>query len=114
MAETRQQRRARERIATKHREWRESPEFEQVHAKVIGSVSIQQMWRLYWTNRWAPANFPPDVEKCFRHAFYSGCAAMIELMSRVGPDDVSEDRGVEMLQRLHEELETYSKGDGVF
>jgi hypothetical protein len=43
------------------------------------------------------------------HAFYAGCAAMLGLMDRVSPDDVSEDVGVEMLTRLHEELESYTK-----
>ena len=71
------------------------------------------MWRLYATERLTPHGIDvgdPAVDGTLRPAFYAGAAAMFELLNRVSPDDVSEDVGVEMLNRLHEELDTYSRG----
>jgi len=71
------------------------------------------MWLTYARGRFEAQGIDiedPDIRDTVGHAFYAGAAAMLELMNRVSPDDVSEDAGVEMLTRLHEELDTYTRG----
>lgn len=71
------------------------------------------MWRVYGRERLAPHGIDitdEAVAATLQPAFYAGAAAMLGLMIRVSPDGVTEDQGVEMLQRLHEELDTYSRG----
>ena len=102
MSESRQQRRARERA-----------QFDRVHGQVLAAKTVRHMWLTYARTRLQSAGVDinsPDVRETVEHAFYAGVAAMFELMQRVAPDDVSEDRGVEMLARLQEELETYTRG----
>lgn len=72
--------------------------------------TIRDIWLTYGRNRFAGEDFDTDevLSETVKHAFYSGVAAMLELMTRVAPDDVSEDQGVERLTRLHEELDTYA------
>lgn len=99
MAESRQVRRARER----------REEFDRVHGNVLAGRTVLDMWRVYARERLTPHGIDitdPAVDATMRSAFYAGAASMLELMTRVGPDN---DQGVEMLQRLHEELDTYAK-----
>jgi hypothetical protein len=106
MNESRQVRRARER-----RESRRA-QFDRIHGNVLAGRSVRDMWLTYGQERLESVGIDlsdPDVTHTVKHAFYAGAAAMLELMTRVAPDDVSEDVGVEMLNRLHEELETYAK-----
>lgn len=101
-AESRQMRRARER----------REKFDQVHGAVLKGRTVRDLWLVYGQSRFRETGLTlddPIVTETLKHAFYAGAASMIELMTRVSPDDISEDQGVEMLQRLHEELETYSK-----
>jgi hypothetical protein len=105
MPETRQQRRAKARQDTRRQQ------FDRIHGQVLAGRTVLDMWRVYGRERLTPHGIDvtdPNVEATMRPAFYAGAAAMLELMERVGPDDVSEDQGVEMLQRLHEELETFA------
>jgi hypothetical protein len=71
------------------------------------------MWLTYGQERLGRVGLnldDPEVVHTIKHAFYAGVASMFELVTRVAPDDVSEEVGVEMLNRLQEELETYSRG----
>jgi len=71
------------------------------------------MWVTYANERFARVGIDiddPNVVDTVKHGFYTGAAAMLELMQRVGTDDISEDAGVEMLTRLQEELDTYAQG----
>ena len=111
---SRQQRRAQEREAAKQLR-RET--FDRVHGKVLEAKSVRHMWDVWRQNRAEVAavdNLPPELkgfaDKMLRDTFYAGVASMFELMQRVGPDDITEDQGVEMLTRLQEELDTYTKG----
>lgn len=106
MRETRQQRRARERHATKQ----SAATFDRIHTRVVEADTIGHMWRVYSEERFKGHGLEPEHLALLREVFYSGVAAMLELMNRVSGEDVSEDRGVEMLARLHEELDVYTKG----
>ena len=111
---SRQQRRAEERRQQKAETRRQK--FERVHGQVLAGKTIRDMWLTYGRERFEKAGIDltdPAVQGTVEHAFYSGAASMLELMQRVSPDDVSEDQGVEMLTRLHEELDAYSRGKGV-
>jgi hypothetical protein len=108
---TRQQRRSQARADAKRETRRQ--QFDRIHGSVLAGRTVLDMWRVYGTERLAPHGIDinePAVDATLRPAFYAGAASMLELMMRTSPDDVSEDQGVEMLQRLQEELETYSRG----
>jgi len=108
--ETRQQRRARERAETR------ASLAEHVGARVVAAPSVQAMWRAFAEEVLARHGIKAGEDDTadfalvwFRRAFYAGAAGMFELVTRVAPDDVSEDKGVDMLQRLSDELETYAR-----
>lgn len=91
--ETRQQRRAREREALKQR----------VHGGVKQATTVFDTWTIYRNEVLKNITNPVQIEET-RRGFYAGVAAMLDLMMKVSPDDVSEDRGVEMLEALQQEL----------
>ncbi len=105
---SRQQRRAADRAAAKQ-------EFiDRIHPRVAAAVTIQQLWNLYFTERFekvADRPFEPEHVELLRGVFYAGCASMFQLVtSLAGPDDEPDDLGAERLERLHEELNIYAKG----
>jgi hypothetical protein len=99
---TRQQRRAAEREAIKA----------SVHQRVQSALSVQQMWRAYGEVMAVSlgCSLTDDMMEPLRQAFYAGSASMFELVARVAPDEVSEDRGVAVLSRIYDELRTFAKG----
>jgi hypothetical protein len=108
---SRQQRRSQARADAKRESRRQ--QFDRIHGEVLAAKSIRHMWLMYASNRLTPHGIDitdQSVRETLEPAFYAGVASMFELFYRVSPDDVSEDVGVEMLQRLHEELETYTRG----
>src|SRR5262245_5794760 len=83
--ESRQVRRARER----------REQFDRIHGNVLAGRTVLDMWRTYARERLTPHGIDiadPAVDGTMRQAFYAGAAAMLELMTRVSPDDVSEDQ----------------------
>ena len=44
-----------------------------------------------------------------RRGFYAGAQALLSLINRVSIDDVSEDQGAAMIERLHQELLAFSR-----
>ena len=94
--ESRQQRRARERAEVAAR----------VHGKVKAAVTVFDMWTTFRSEVLREITNPIQIEET-RRGFYAGAAAMLDLMVRVAPDDVSEDQGVEMLEALHQELRAF-------
>jgi hypothetical protein len=107
---TRQQRRAEARAAAK------ATLQARIHTRIESAISVHRMWRTFYDEVLVPRGITvedpdtaPGVE-WFRRSFYAGAASMLDLMMRVAPDDVSEDQGVEMLERLREELQTFGKG----
>jgi len=85
-------------------------EFDRIHGDVLKSRTVRDLWLTYGRNRFTGEHFDADedISATVKHAFYSGAAAMLELMTRVAPDEISEDQGVEMLNRLQEELHAYA------
>lgn len=87
-----------------------------VATRVERAHTVADMWRAYADAALAPHGITPDdpeigeAHELIRHAFYAGAAGMLDLMMRVAPDEVSEERGAEMLQRLSEELTTHARG----
>jgi hypothetical protein len=87
-------------------------QFDRVHGQVLAGKTVRDLWLVYARERFEKHGIDlndPAFLFVTEHAFYAGVASMLNLMSRVGPDDVSEEQGVEMLTRLHEELESYSR-----
>jgi len=106
---SRQQRRALERAAAKKGR-RET--FERVHGQVLAGRTVRDLWLVYARERLEPHGIDINdeaVKATLERSFYAGAASMLELMTRVAPDDVSEEVGVEMIQRIHEELEAYTQ-----
>jgi|ERR1051325_2645597 hypothetical protein len=87
---------------------------EKLHGQIENSQTIYQLWLIYAKNRYATAGVDlssePGVSKLVKEAFYAGVASMLKLMEGIGEDHISEDEGVKILQRLHEELFVYTKG----
>ena len=103
---SRQQRRADERRAAKEDQIRT-----RVHSQVTAARSVREMWNTYHANLLKPhLGDDESVLWPLRDAFYGGCASMLELMLRVAPEDVSEEAGADMLQRLEDELTTFARG----
>jgi hypothetical protein len=94
--ESRQRRRARERAAIQSR----------VHGKIAKAVTVFDMWTTFRGEVLQEITNPIQIEET-RRGFYAGAAAMLDLIVRVTPDDVSEDQGVEMLEALHQELRAF-------
>jgi hypothetical protein len=106
---SRQQRRAAER-ATAKRESRRAA-FDRVHGQILAGRTVRDLWLVYARERFESVGLDledDNVKMTVEHAFYTGVLSMFELLTRVAPDDVSEDVGVEMLERLREELEAYA------
>lgn len=88
-------------------------QFDRIHGNVLAGRTVYDLWLVYARERLVPHGIDiadEAVQQTIRASFYAGAASMLELMQRVGQDDVSEDQGVEMLTRLHEELDTYTRG----
>ncbi len=82
-----------------------------VHSQVEQGDTINDLWRVYFDNRFAIRVDRPldaDMIGILREVFYAGIASMFQLMTKMAGDDADE-LGAERLQRLYEELETYTK-----
>jgi hypothetical protein len=102
MAESRQVRRARERQERK-------ATFDRVHGQVLAAKTVRHLWITYAKGRLGELSpDDPAVKATIEHAFYAGATSMLELMQRVSPEDITEEQGVEMLNRIHEELHAYA------
>jgi hypothetical protein len=80
---------------------------QRVHDRVKKAVTVFEIWRTYKDEVLTKVTNPVQIEET-RRGFYAGAAAMLDLMLHVSPDDVSEDRGVEILQALHEEIKAFA------
>lgn len=87
-------------------------QFDRVHGTVLKGRTIRDLWLVYAKEKFEKHGIDlndPAFRAVSEEPFYAGVATMFELMNRVAPDGVSEDVGVEMLNRLYEELDTYSR-----
>jgi hypothetical protein len=103
---SRQQRRAAEREALKRT----------LKPRVEAATTIGELWRVYRT-RFDAAQVPlePEHLDVLREVFYAGVASAFDLLLKASGDphddsDAALERGAELLNRLHEELDTYAKG----
>jgi hypothetical protein len=73
--------------------------------------SIKSEWESYHTTV-LPRNAPPiQIMEC-RRAFYAGAEAFFRCVYDVGSDDAPEDDGVEYLETLSQELQTFGRDVG--
>lgn len=68
-------------------------------------------WDTYMA-RVLPPDAPAVQRQETRRAFYAGAAQMLALFDWISTDAVSEDEGVELLERLHVELRAYASTVG--
>lgn len=107
---SRQQRRAEQRARDK-RESRRA-EFDRIHGNVLAGRTVRDLWLVFAREWLTPHGIDINddaVKATVERAFYAGAASMLELTMRVSPDEVSEEQGIEMLNRIHEELDAYTK-----
>lgn len=78
-----------------------------VNAHVKQATTVFEIWQLWKVAVLRDVTNPVQIEET-RRAFYGGAAAMLDLMQRVAPDDVSEDQGVVILQALQDELKAFA------
>lgn len=71
---------------------------------------IANGWRSY-AEHVLPANAPPVQIQETRRAFYAGAGLLFEaLTNAVGPDDVSEDAGMEIMRGVDDEIRQFLRG----
>jgi len=88
---------------------------DRIHSQIVAGDTIRDLWLVYARARLTPHGIDiadESVRGTMELAFYAGIAAMYELMMRVSPDDVSEERGMAMLSRLNDELRAHAEALG--
>ena len=87
---------------------------DRVHGKVTSGVTIQDLWLVYYRERFeARVSKPlePEHIEMLKGVFYAGVSSMFYLMDKMaGESTEDDDIGAGRLQRIYEELETYTKG----
>lgn len=83
----------------------------QARAEGEASVSLADDWTDYDRNV-LPRGAGAIQRIETRRAFYAGAFAAIEVMKRIGDDDVSEDQAIAMMQGLSDEIETFRRNVG--
>lgn len=70
-------------------------------------TTVAAFWESY-RREVLPANAPAvQVQEC-RRAFYAGVKATLAVLLEIGDDSVSEDQGVELIERLHDECRVFT------
>ena len=68
---------------------------------------IEKCWRSY-AEHMLPTGASAVQKQETRRAFYAGAGMLLELLTNaVGPDDVSEDAGMEIMQAVHDEMRAF-------
>lgn len=67
---------------------------------------IETGWLLYLAIV-MPANAPAVQAQETERAFYAGASHMLDMITRLGEPDISEDRGVEVLDFLRDECRQF-------
>jgi hypothetical protein len=71
-----------------------------------GQLNVRSGWFSY-AERVLPSDAPSVQKQETRRAFYAGAAHALDVMLRLGEDDVSEDAGVEVLEALRQECRRF-------
>jgi hypothetical protein len=73
--------------------------------------TLADLWESYAREVIPPGTSAAAVTNS-KFAFYGGASYMLELLFALGDHDVSEDRGAEALERLHQELRAFAAQQG--
>lgn len=68
--------------------------------------TIAEMWEIYSRNV-IPSHVPRSKIRTLKFSFYAGVSYVLDVVAAIGEDDISVDKGVETLQRLHDELAVF-------
>lgn len=77
---------------------------QQAGATVVLTVGMG--WDTYMA-RVVPRGAPPEQIRETRRAFYAGAGHLVGILDTIASDAISEDLGVQILDRLHAELRAY-------
>ena len=69
---------------------------------------IETGWQIVAREALPPNCHPIQLQE-MRRAFYAGCQHLFGVLAAVGDDAVSEDRGVEILAAVGDELQQFSR-----
>lgn len=69
--------------------------------------TIQKHWEGYKNLVLPPHASDIQIEEC-RRAFYAGAISCLNVMDSVGDESISENAGVEIIEGLHQELESFA------
>ena len=69
---------------------------------------IQEAWTSYM-DEVIPKDAPTIQIQELKRAFVAGAKAILEIVTQIGEDDITEDQGVEILESIHEECRTFVK-----
>ncbi len=73
--------------------------------------SVESAWELY-QEACVPADAGEGQHRDTRWAFYAGAWYILQLMHRLGENDVSEDQGVSIIARTHDEVQAWYRRGG--
>lgn len=73
--------------------------------------TLADMWASYAQLVIPPGLSPAQIEHT-KFAFYGGASYVLDMLVAISADDVSEQTGVETLERLREELERFAAQKG--
>ena len=73
--------------------------------------TLADMWNTY-AQLVIPPNMPPAQIALHQFAFYGGASYVLDMLRAIGGDDVSEQTGVDTLERLVQELEQFAAQKG--
>jgi len=73
--------------------------------------TLASMWESYKRMVIPPGTSAVGI-KNNQFAFYGGASYVLDVLLAIGDDDVSEDTGVETLERLRQELEVFAAQQG--
>lgn len=68
---------------------------------------LREAWQRFERQVIPPATSREDRQRA-ELTFYAGASAVIDVVTRIAEDDVSEDSGVEIFESLHEERRAFA------
>lgn len=69
-------------------------------------ATLAEAWKTYREMAVSPTAGPTQVHET-KKAFYAGAAVCLMVLQRIGDDDISEDLGVAIIERLHQESRAF-------
>lgn len=70
------------------------------------ALTVGVGWDSYMARVVPPGAPPEQIQEC-RRAFYAGAANVVGILDAIASDEITEDSGIAILERVHQELRAY-------